>query len=347
VIPFLAMILGEGEQSYWKFDANYVNRLSLCYVKWTPQPFTIYVGNEFSSNYVFPRGWSADKIMQLSSDHVTAGLAAEVSECVRFAVDGHVHLYTAETAASRVKNACRNLLERVRGTDQRRVLPTLLVLDTSRFEVFSRLYESAPRQGNNGFVKAADEYGLFMVENGLVTGLLVGGVQIAACEGFEVLGIGCNVPIQDNLATGKIVADILAAGGMPVLPWAFGKWVGARGRKVIRLLGSDDGRSILLGDNALRPMPSPRPRQFRLAEEMEKPILPGSDPLPLDGDATRIGSYGFELDGNLCSSEPISSFLRELTNMRRQPTTIGRRLGWTASLLTQLKLRFAKTQCAS
>ena len=81
---------------------------------------------------------------------------------------------------------------------------------------------------------------------------------------------------------------------------------------------------------------------FRLAEERESPVLPGSDPLPLDGDDGRIGSYGFEIDGPMSNGAPVSSFLHELAQVHRQPRIIGRRLGWMGSLLMQLRIRIEK-----
>lgn len=263
-------------------------------------------------------------------------------ESVRFVVDGHVHLYSVEKASAQVRRACRRLAAMAHEGDHHRIIPTLIVLNTVKFDVFASLYGSAPTRGEHGFVKAGDEYGLWLLDEGVEKGLLIGGAQIAAREGFEVLAVGCNVPPRKQQAAVDIIEYILAAGGLPVLPWAFGKWIGGRGQEIARILGGEYGTALLLGDNALRPTSSPKPRPFRLAEEMHKPILPGSDPLPLDGDERRIGSYGFEIDGQLSFEAPVSSFLCILRQARRQPRTIGRRLGMVASLAKQLRIRIAK-----
>jgi hypothetical protein len=260
------------------------------------------------------------------------------SESVQFVVDGHVHLYSKERAAAQVRAAFDRLHAKASKGVHKRVMPVLLVLDTSKYRVFSSLYASAPVEGGGGLIRSPDKYGLLMVEDGHLVGMLVGGVQIAAREGIEVLGIGCNIPIQELRPAEEVIAAVREANGLPILPWAFGKWIGARGQKVCRVL-RDDGDRILLGDNALRPMPSPRPRQFRLAQQENRPVLPGSDPLPLDGDDSRIGSYGFEFDGLMSSGAPVSSFLNELAQLHKQPRTLGRRLGWMGSLVMQLRIR--------
>ena len=270
------------------------------------------------------------------------GSAATRKESVRFVVDGHVHLYSFEEAPAQVREGCSNLVALARQSDHHRIIPTLIVLNTAKFDVFTRLYGSAPIRGELGFVKAGDEYGLWLLDEGEEKGLLIGGAQIAAREGFEVLAVGCDLPPREQQAAVDVIEDILAAGGLPVLPWAFGKWIGGRGQEIDRILSGEYGKALYLGDNALRPTPSPIPRQFQIAEEMDKPILPGSDPLPLDGDERRIGSYGFEIDGQLSFKAPVSSFLYTLRQARRQPRTVGRRLGMVAALAKQLRIRIAK-----
>lgn len=277
-----------------------------------------------------------------SKDHVTGSALARERDHFHFVVDGHVHLYSEKNALSCVRKAFQKLLAQADDSGPLSLMPTLFVLDTSKYGVFSRIYRASPEAGDSGFVRAGDEYGLLVICDGKVEGMLVGGVQIAALEGFEVLAIGCDFPIQDGRAANDLVSEISAAGGVPVLPWAFGKWLGSRGKKVSSVLGDDEGRSVLLGDNALRPNLTPQPDQFRLAREIRRPILPGSDPLPISGDSRRIGSFGFELDAPWSASEPVSSLLNELKQVHHQPRTLGRRLGWLASILTQLRIRTTK-----
>ena len=133
----------------------------------------------------------------LSQENEKVSSIVADSESVQFVVDGHVHLYSKERAAAQVRAAFDRLHAKASKGGHKRVMPVLLVLDTSKYRVFSSLYGSAPVEGGGGLIRSPDKYGLLMVEDGNVVGMLVGGVQIAAREGFEVLGIGCNIPIQE------------------------------------------------------------------------------------------------------------------------------------------------------
>jgi hypothetical protein len=248
-------------------------------------------------------------------------------------------LYSPDDAGAQARAAFGRLTAEIDAPDQRRIVPVLIVLDMSKYNAFSALYAAAPRQSNDGLMKSPDGYGLLMVEGGRLEGMLVGGVQFSAREGFEVVGIGCNLPIQDNQPAKDLVSAVRAAEGLPVLPWAFGKWIGARGREVRHLLDGDDGGDMMLGDNALRPQPCLMPSQFGAARERNIPVLPGSDPLPLAGDHSRTGTYGFSFDGQVSSAKPVSSFMQQLAGLHTQPHIVGRRLGWIGALLAQFRIR--------
>lgn len=284
----------------------------------------------------------ANKFLTSPSFKEVSGSASGRSESVQFIVDGHVHLYSVQHAAEQILAAFSRLRAAAGNPDRKPVMPTLLVLDTSKNRVFSRLCDSCPSEADDGLIRSQDDQGLLMVKNRELEGLLVGGIQFAASEGFEVIGIGCNIPARDHRPAAEIIAEVRSANGLAILPWAFGKWIGSKGRALDHVLDSHDSASLILGDNALRPAPSPKPRQFLAGEKSGRPVLPGSDPLPLDGDAGRIGSYGFAFDGELACELPVESFVDQLVRLRQQPRIIGQRLGWAEALLMQLRLRVEK-----
>ena len=87
---------------------------------------------------------------------------------------------------------------------------------------------------------------------------------------------------------------------MVVLPWGVGKWLGRRGDLVAGALGRrGDAPPVLAGDNGGRPWFWPRPTVFARMESQELPVLAGTDPLPLENQAARVGSYGMVLSGNI------------------------------------------------
>ncbi|HEY9888618.1 MAG TPA: hypothetical protein V6D02_09480 [Candidatus Obscuribacterales bacterium] len=142
--------------------------------------------------------------------------------------------------------------------------------------------------------------------------LLLAGRQIITQEKLEVLALLTPVALPDGDSLGGTVAAIAAQGGIPVLPWGVGKWIGPRGTLVTAFLQQQDRPKILLGDNSGRPWGWRRPPSFHLAEQQGLPVLPGTDPLPLPSEAARVGSFGLHWTGPLDSERPGQTIYAQL-----------------------------------
>ena len=154
--------------------------------------------------------------------------------------------------------------------------------------------------------------------------LLIAGRQLVTREDLEVLGLGLGEDLGKGLALDAAVAAVLERGAVPVIPWGFGKWWFRRGRRVAELLRADTAGRFFLGDNAGRPRRFPPPRLFAEAARDGVFVLPGSDPLPLSGQATKAGRCGFVLRGRLDPERPAATVLERLRGCRHQPDTFGR-----------------------
>lgn len=133
---------------------------------------------------------------------------------------------------------------------------------------------------------------------------LMQGHQVVSAEGLELLGLGCALELEErSLPVSAMIKRVLDAGGLPVLPWAFGKWAGSRGGIVASLI--DARRDFLLGDNGNRPKGFPLPRLLLKGEKRGFGVLAGSDPLPLDKQDQRPGSVGI-----ICRFEGSATGLR-------------------------------------
>lgn len=165
--------------------------------------------------------------------------------------------------------------------------------------------------------------------------LLLAGRQVVSAEKLEILALATDAQFADGTPAQQLVEGMIWADALIVLPWGVGKWLGARGRLVDRLLGQDGEGRLLLGDNGGRPSFWPEPR-FRT-----RTLLRGSDPLPLRGDARRIGSFGTMMEGAVSRDRPG----RDLRALIRSAGAQAQHYGALASpakfLGNQLRLRMA------
>lgn len=172
--------------------------------------------------------------------------------------------------------------------------------------------------------------------------VLVAGRQITTREDVEVLALGSDRRIPSHRPLQETIGIVRDAGGIPVVPWGFGKWWFRRGAVVAELLGSNDMGLVFLGDNGGRWRRGPRPRLFALAASRGIGVLPGTDPLPFPGHATRPGRYGFLLEGQWNREEPASSLKRLLSRGLGQPTCYGEGEGLAAFGYWQVRMQLRK-----
>lgn len=171
---------------------------------------------------------------------------------------------------------------------------------------------------------------------------VVAGRQLVTKERLEVLALATSAKISDGKPLADTVKEVRDRGGLAVLPWGFGKWVGKRGRILTDFLESTSPVSLFVGDNGGRPKFWPRPAPFDLAAHRGIRLLPGSDPLPLDGEELRAGSYGVMLEGNCTDATPVSDLKRLLLDGNKSISPYGKRPGAWQFFRTQLGLRLAR-----
>ncbi len=131
--------------------------------------------------------------------------------------------------------------------------------------------------------------------------LIAAGRQVVTKEGIEVLALITGASISDGLSIEETVEQVVQAGGVPVLPWGVGKWIGKRGQLVKNQLVTSEAR-LFAGDNGGRPGFWSLPDYFQ-----QRAQLPGTDPLPLPEEVSRAGSYGFCTQGTLDWDRPGES----------------------------------------
>lgn len=210
--------------------------------------------------------------------------------------DTHVHLYPNYDLGLLFHAAFRRLRALAPNAGDQRAIFLTERADCHAFAALRSGHASLPSGLALRAADAADRLWIDRGEGGSL--LLLAGRQVLTEERLEVLCLGVDAEIDDGLPLPRAVERVREAGGIPVLPWSPGKWRGRRGEQVRTLLQQSDPGELWVGDIAMRPQGSPRPRAFRLAQDRGIGILAGTDPLPVAGEEGVVGSYGIRVEGD-------------------------------------------------
>jgi hypothetical protein len=233
-------------------------------------------------------------------------------------VDGHVHFRRAFRAGRVLEGAHAHLAAAARQYDPTAsFVGVLLLADAPRECGFDRLREAVRRGRADGRhawdVHALPEpAGLCVTAPGRAPIVVVAGRQLPTRQRLEVLALGTRRSFGVGRALRPLLREVALSGAVPVIPWGAGKWMGARGRRVAEVVRGSWGGPLLLGDSANRPTFWPRPALFRQAREAGVAVLPGSDPLPFPGEASRVGRAGAVLTTPLDPHRPVATLRHRL-----------------------------------
>ena len=227
--------------------------------------------------------------------------------------DAHVHIYECFDLEQLLNAAFDNfeIFASQQGY-QDNFTPVLFLTETTKDKFFQQFFDGLDINAkyrtinlNDWKLKRTQESLSLYAFNRLGQGIfLIAGRQVVTVENLEILALITDQTFADGLSLEATIKSILAAGGIPVLPWGFGKWMGKRGKFLHNFLEESNFPLLFLGDNGGRPIFWPRPSHFKQAEKKGLRILPGTDPLPLSSEYSRPGSFGFTIEGKLSSQEP-------------------------------------------
>ncbi len=220
-------------------------------------------------------------------------------------VDAHVHLHPCFDLTQFLQSALANFQHQSDKLGLSQPLTAALLLaEVNGVNAFADLvsrYKQDNPPADWEICPTAEAATLWFKHSSGHTLLIAAGRQAVTQEGIEVLALITAAAIEDRLSLEDTLAAVTAAGGLPVLPWGVGKWLGKRGQLVAAQLQAADG-PLFAGDNGGRPSfwPLPDYCQQRLQ-------LPGTDPLPLSYEVARAGSFGFVTQGHLDGDRPGES----------------------------------------
>jgi hypothetical protein len=239
--------------------------------------------------------------------------------------DAHVHLHPCFDLGAFLDAAHANLRAEAvrRGANGFRGM--LLLVEPRARDGLGRLADPARRQGGAWRLDETEERESLRAHAGGGRELfVVAGHQLPTREGLEVLALGLRERPPERLELREQVEAVRARGGIAVLPWGAGKWLGRRGAALRALLaGCEEPQAVFLGDNAGRLGALPRPAPFADAERRGLRVLPGSDPLPFARSEGRVGRMGFALPVALLPSRPAAGLREALARGVCRPEGFG------------------------
>lgn len=249
--------------------------------------------------------------------------------------DAHVHVYPGFALESFFAHALRNLSP---GPDD---VPGVFLAERDG-EHWYRDLGSGDAALPDGFAvePSADGEALWWSGGWGRRLLVIPGRQIISAECIEVLCLTHDLQTADGAPLLELLETIRSAGGIPVLPWSPGKWLGARGTIVRRIIATARPGTLLIGDTLMRPRWGPDPSIFRLARSRGVAAVAGTDPLSLPGEETLVGRYGVSLPFDL--DRPLDGIRSVLTGTGDDIRLVGRRSSLVRSLHRWASLKRAR-----
>lgn len=243
-------------------------------------------------------------------------------------IDFHCHIYPKFNLGTLLSSAFANFeknhnFSKSVQTTQQLALSLTERSDCNAFEgLKSKALELPPQYEIQA---TAEDASLWIKDNTSKKQLLVlAGQQLNTSEKLELLAFACPSKIPSKLNWQESFAAIRAAGGIPVINWAPGKWWFQRGKLIRSIINQE--KNFLLCDTALRPCGYTTPSLMKYASSRGIKTFHGSDPLPLTNEEKRVGSYGSLMEGNLDHDYPAKCLKDILLNPETRIKAFGKRL---------------------
>jgi hypothetical protein len=272
--------------------------------------------------------------------------------------DTHVHLYDPQTVARLLLNAHANFEVVARGlgnnasthdgvlcltqTDKSLSVEQLLdvVNDKTVYPGFLGDWQADVTKEKGSLAlrtvsKAGDPRVVF----------LISGQQIVTMEKLEVLSIANKESIAGGLPLNETISAIAESGGISIIPWGVGKWLGKRGKILKELIEMDSELPLFLGDNLARPKFWFYVPHFNIARKRGIKILNGSDPLSFSSELAKPGCFGVAFPfATLDRQLPAANIKNLLLDRHQVKKNYGSPQSFRKFVATQLTLNLMRFQ---
>jgi hypothetical protein len=246
---------------------------------------------------------------------------------MRLIADTHIHVYPCYD----IRKTLDSLRGNLAALDGR---ATCMAFLAERYDCrfFARATESPETSFARPLHAEVLDQALLIREQGWPDLFLFAGRQIVTRERIELLSLTTDRRIADGLPAADVLARIREGGGLPVISWSPGKWLGRRREVIARLLQENRGDTLLVGDTAMRPAGWPQSSLMRQAVRQGCTLIAGTDPLPFTGEESRAGRYASLFEADFEEQNPVASIRTILARPVTPPLSVGSRLGWFSVL---------------
>ncbi len=255
---------------------------------------------------------------------------------MRVAMDTHVHLYPVYDLVRSLLNLALRLSSFA--AEGARVA---CLAERHDCHLFSELRDGTREVAGVEAVPVPGDESALAVGIGGKRLFLLAGRQVVTAERIEILALTADADIPDGLSAPDTVRAIEAAGAVPVVSWAPGKWSFSRGDVVRALLDTFGPETLLLGDTTLRPAVWPEPAIMKAARRRGFAVCAGSDPLPFEGEEYMMGRYVSVFEGDFDERAPTASVRALLRERGAAACPAGRRGAVGETLSRLLRNHFA------
>ena len=198
-------------------------------------------------------------------------------------------------------------------TNQNTFTPIIFLLETEHSNWYQELLNYIKNNQDIGRWKltACDDGKHLQATTDQEKIIILPGRQVVTSENLEILVIGVTDTITYRNPSHTYI-EKYSQKHLVIVPWGVGKWLGNRGKIVSKLLKLKPLHNFALGDNGGRTALWRNIPQFNQARKAGINILAGSDPLPIKGQQTRLGTYGTVTKGPLTDSNLLHQLKQKL-----------------------------------
>ncbi len=264
-------------------------------------------------------------------------------------IDGHIHIHPSVNIDILLDAAWQNFTSVITQLfpESTSYSYVLLLAEGKKNNIFQEICHLAKISSGNTsqtwhFERTAEDNSIFAIQEEKKI-LLVAGRQLISSEKLELLSLFSPQLFPDyEYSLNELASRVTRDGGLPVLAWGVGKWLGYRGKVIQSFINQPSVSLFFVGDNGNRPVFWPYPKLLASSEKNGIPSIAGSDPLPIVKHEQRAGSYGTAVKSNILSVNHPAAELRQLLISTKEFIPFGKRVGYIQFFKDQVLVNLQK-----